>query len=76
MRLSKCLTAHLFKGFCQLVALWGDLNSKLPTGASLPWAHLSSPHWSVYLQAVCPTGGADGILETSSSLVDKRVVND
>lgn len=75
MRLSKRLTAHVFRGFCQL-ALRGDLNSKLPTGASLPWAHLSSPHWSVYLQAACPTGGVNGILETSSSLVDKRTVNE
>lgn len=76
MRLSKCLTAHLFKGFCRLVAPQGDLNSKLPAGASLPWAHLSSPHWPVYLQAACPTGGVDGILEASLSLVDKRIVNE
>lgn len=31
------------------------MNSKVPTEAGLPWAHLSSPHWCFILQATCVT---------------------
>lgn len=59
VRLSQHLTSHLFKGFCQLVAMQGGIERKRSPQEPVCPGHVSSTHWSVNLQATCPAEAVD-----------------